>query len=993
MVLPLVDSPTVGVSGPNVAAALEQVVADIMDPSPELALRGTVFPDWCLAVQGTAGDDPATLYRLDNTASPTFTPYIVPSAVPGYMWVAIAGRNMAQGIGSLGDIGCAGTVSGNVVQATSDVVAGGIVRALGVVKSLSNSGASIQLDRNGATGIFTGSLSPANLTANRRWTFPNADLTMSGSVGALTPGRVPFVGAGGVLTESALLTFDGADLSSQGYVTTGINAGVGASRGTLDFVPGTTLRLRAWGPDAATAGIIHLRTLSADASVDNANLLLLANGSVRAGGTIAATSPIVGTVIVGDGVTSATNVAIGGGNIVTGGNVSIRSVPYVWPAANASGALTNDGAGNLTWAASAAIGGSIAANQVAFGLGANTIQGDNKIQFTVANGLVVNLAATGVDNLTLGATAGNSLTSGGQHTLLGTNAGTALTNQANVVAVGYNALAASTQSQMTAVGANAGALITTATTVVAIGFNALSTGTTGVTGCTAVGHQALLAATGTNNSGLGVLAGSGITTGANNTCLGASTGGISTGSFNTCVGASAAVGTGLSNNTALGYSAACTGVGTAQSIAIGVDVSVGFAQCIAIGGQALPTAVSQLVLGGINTSITAGFIGKGVTSTTAAATVSLGVTGGSGANNAGSAFIIAGGRSTGNITGGAVRIQTAPAGASSSTAGTLADRLTVAGDGGVTWTGIPTASQPALAPASTGTIFYDATLQAFRYSVNGGAYADLVAGGGAAVAAFWAAISNATALTISAAGAATANRVHVVDGTAGDYDITLPVAPAAGTVVGFLVREYAAASKQFRLNAGAAVIICGRTQYLTLLHTNVALLRWDGTRWQALVLDTDTPWIDGGVMTITATTTAPIKGTAGGKDNMWWRRVGKNLECLYRYKQTAAGTAGSGAYIFAFPIGAADADQPTLNGEGESPTDERAWSYTYVGNGYVSDNATASSTVALMLKTATSFCATCINQSSNAAVASGFAAFTLAGLRFSYRLNVQMQDW
>lgn len=46
------------------------------------------------------------------------------------------------------------------------------------------SGAGIQLDPNGATGDFTLSLSPANLTANRRVTFPNQDLTFSSAPGA-----------------------------------------------------------------------------------------------------------------------------------------------------------------------------------------------------------------------------------------------------------------------------------------------------------------------------------------------------------------------------------------------------------------------------------------------------------------------------------------------------------------------------------------------------------------------------------------------------------------------------------------------------------------------------------------------------------------------------------------------------------------------------------------------------------------------------------------
>lgn len=58
----------------------------------------------------------------------------------------------------------------------------------------------------------------------------------------------------------------------------------------------------------------------------------------------------------------------------------IGNVTYIWPSSQgaASTVLTNDGAGNLTWTApggGGSIGGSIAANQIAFGSGVNTIAG------------------------------------------------------------------------------------------------------------------------------------------------------------------------------------------------------------------------------------------------------------------------------------------------------------------------------------------------------------------------------------------------------------------------------------------------------------------------------------------------------------------------------------------------------------------------------------------------------------------------------------------
>lgn len=54
--------------------------------------------------------------------------------------------------------------------------------------------------------------------------------------------------------------------------------------------------------------------------------------------------------------------------------------------------------------------------------------------------------------------------------------------------------------------------------------------------------------------------------------------------------------------------------------------------------------------------------------------------------------------------------------------------------------------------------------------------------------------------------------------------------------------------------------------------------------------------------TITASTTNPTKGTVT-IDNGRWRRVGDSMEIIYTYRQSGAGTAGSGTYIIALPSG------------------------------------------------------------------------------------------
>lgn len=62
-----------------------------------------------------------------------------------------------------------------------------------------------------------------------------------------------------------------------------------------------------------------------------------------------------------------------------------------------------------------------------------------------------------------------------------------------------------------------------------------------------------------------------------------------------------------------------------------------------------------------------------------------------------------------------------------------------------------------------------------------------------------------------------------------------------------------------------------------------------------------TDWVDY-TLTIGASTTPPTQG-AGATKTARWRRVGGNMEVQFTYAQTAAGTAGSGVYLFPLPSG------------------------------------------------------------------------------------------
>lgn len=580
------------VTSTTIAEALELVTADLTNPT-ELNALGTAVPDWRLVRTNVAGSDEATLYRLDTSSDGVSAPYIMASATAGLRWVAIAGRYMNQGIGSAGAGLFAGNVGGLDVVAVSNVQAGGLVQALGVVRSFSSTAATIQLDRNAATGVFTGSLSPSNLTANRRWTFPDADITVSGSTGALTAGRVVFTAAGGILSSSANLTWDGTTLGVTGTATFST-------------------------PLASTSG---------GTGVNNAGTLTNAsNTTITGGGTLALggftlTVPDTGTVNL-----------LGTAQIITQTKTH-TDAPIVLRNTNNTSAVSTplifergDGSGN-----------------------------DAEVRLTgdTANGVAsMAFRMQGADYFTMSGTGNTFL---------------------------YPVIA--------------------------------------------------------------------------------------------------------------------------------------------------PTATTSIP---------------------------------------------------------SVRMPhgTAP---------------TVPTNGDL-WT----------------------TTAGLYVRVNGATVGPLIdASGGGALATFYAKIDNSSATGINSATSATLNRMHVVTGTSADYTITISgLSPSTGDVLGFYVSDYTAADKLYTLDAGGTVKIAGRTRYLVLCHTNVALLRWDGTDWQPLVLSLTTPWIKLTTFlvsgtTLTATTTSPTLGGGTTYNNCYWSRSGGVMHVRYEYRQTTAGTAGTGSYLYSVPIGTIDTNQVT----------------------------------------------------------------------------------
>jgi hypothetical protein len=124
---------------------------------------------------------------------------------------------------------------------------------------------------------------------------------------------------------------------------------------------------------------------------------------------------------------------------------------------------------------------------------------------------------------------------------------------------------------------------------------------------------------------------------------------------------------------------------TKYSILIGPATSTGgFSSSIAMGRGATNTASNQLVIGsstgGALNSISSIFFGSGVTAT-APVDYTINGTGGSGTDIGGGDVTIAGGRATGNASGGSILFQTSDAGASGITLRNLSTKMTILGSG------------------------------------------------------------------------------------------------------------------------------------------------------------------------------------------------------------------------------------------------------------------------------------------------------------------------
>lgn len=137
------------------------------------------------------------------------------------------------------------------------------------------------------------------------------------------------------------------------------------------------------------------------------------------------------------------------------------------------------------------------------------------------------------------------------------------------------------------------------------------------------------------------------------------------------------------------------------------------------------------------------------------------------------------------------------------------------------------------------------------------------------------------------------------------FNITMP------TAVGQKDRRITLQSSGISISQAYTVLtVSGQTvggvasaKYILNTNNESATFCSDNSNWQQISHFANTAWASAGSTTITATTSSPTKGALAA-DNFFWRRIGDSMECRIEYRQTGAGSAGTGDYLFRIPASA-----------------------------------------------------------------------------------------
>jgi uncharacterized protein (DUF1330 family) len=266
--------------------------------------------------------------------------------------------------------------------------------------------------RAGGTSSYAVSITPTTLTASRTLTLPDASITVAGSASALTSGRIPYATTGGLLTDSAGMTYDGTSMTLTGALT--VPNGTAAA-------PGIRMTSEAHGLFRASSTNLGLAVAGAEA------LRFISQGG-GFGAAIQIQGPAAGRSYIYNGWNDGALEIYGGSSSTTGGQVRLYGSTHATKASyveftngntvrgyfNAAGDLSLS---STTASTTTATGALVVAGGVGVG-GALVLDGGAGASLRVTNGVANASVAT-----TLGSTGPTGSTAGAPQGWMRVNVG------------------------------------------------------------------------------------------------------------------------------------------------------------------------------------------------------------------------------------------------------------------------------------------------------------------------------------------------------------------------------------------------------------------------------------------------------------------------------------------------------------------------------------------------------------------------------------------
>lgn len=226
----------------------------------------------------------------------------------------------------------------------------------------------------------------------------------------------------------------------------------------------------------------------------------------------------------------------------------------------------------------------------------------------------------------------------------------------------------------------------------------------------------------------------------------------------------------------------------------------------------------------------------------------------------------------------------------------------------------------------------------------------------------------------------------------GTFNITLPNA-ASFTVKPVTITRV---DQNLLTPIGLIGLIGGSTNWALYTQNESVTIIPRGGAWDLVSRFDETGWTKMIGITITATTSNPVKGNTPTLDNFYWRRVGANLEGRYEFQNsTATGSStGSGDYVFmAVPITGVAIDLAqvtpyvTAIGTGSNSA------LSFIGGGGAYDASPTSAYGLAFVHSTLGIRFYIGNSSNNGAIGSGYYPLNVATRVYNGQFSVPILGW